>query len=245
MRTQSPDTHPEAERVQIALMRGFSPARKFAQIVSFTNTLAQASYQHRTDPVQFITTQYGAHWAKRFKYYVPTHLPPHTPYPDLHAALLHVIDRLEQRRIPYALAGRLACSLYGFPRSIDVLEIAVDYPHQIRISPFHTRIREVYLDTVNLVCIHMYHMPHWLFQAQKMHLFDGRLPLMVVSPEDVVLHLLKQYEEGGRRDDALYNDVLALVKTQAFSLDVAAMFNSGQVYGALRCAFTDAGMYHA
>src|SRR6266516_5632140 len=43
MRAQSMDTRPEAERVQIELMRKMSPAKKFGLVRSMTQTMIQAS----------------------------------------------------------------------------------------------------------------------------------------------------------------------------------------------------------
>ena len=43
MRTQSMDTSPEAERVQIELMRKASPARLFGMVRSMSQTMIQAS----------------------------------------------------------------------------------------------------------------------------------------------------------------------------------------------------------
>jgi len=46
MITQSPDTSPEAERVQIELIRKMSPARKFNLVRSMTRTMIQASREN-------------------------------------------------------------------------------------------------------------------------------------------------------------------------------------------------------
>jgi hypothetical protein len=46
MRTQSEDTSPEAERVQIELMRKMSPAKKFGLVRSMAQTMIQASREN-------------------------------------------------------------------------------------------------------------------------------------------------------------------------------------------------------
>jgi hypothetical protein len=43
MRTQSIDTTPEVERLQVVRIRSFSPARKFASVRSWTHTLTSAN----------------------------------------------------------------------------------------------------------------------------------------------------------------------------------------------------------
>ncbi len=45
MRTQSMDTSPEAERVQIELLRKASPAKRFGLVRSLSQSLIQASRQ--------------------------------------------------------------------------------------------------------------------------------------------------------------------------------------------------------
>jgi len=46
MITQSPDTSPEAERVQIELIRKMSPTRKLNLVRSMTRTMIQASREN-------------------------------------------------------------------------------------------------------------------------------------------------------------------------------------------------------
>ncbi|MFL5694565.1 MAG: hypothetical protein ACJ795_22450 [Ktedonobacteraceae bacterium] len=45
MRTQSMDTSPEAERVQIELLRKASPAERFSLVMSLSQSFIQASRQ--------------------------------------------------------------------------------------------------------------------------------------------------------------------------------------------------------
>lgn len=46
MKTQSQDTSPEVERVQIELIRKMSPARKIALVRSMSRTIIQASREN-------------------------------------------------------------------------------------------------------------------------------------------------------------------------------------------------------
>ena len=69
MRTQSIDTTPEVERLQVARIRSFSPARKFASVRSWTYTLTSANLHamrsgapesnERDIAVRFVTREYG------------------------------------------------------------------------------------------------------------------------------------------------------------------------------------------
>ena len=77
MRTQSIDTTPEVERLQIARIRSFSPARKFASVRSWTYTLTSANLRAMrsgtTEPnerdiaVRFVTREYGEALATDFE----------------------------------------------------------------------------------------------------------------------------------------------------------------------------------
>jgi hypothetical protein len=77
MKTQSPDTSPEAERVQIELIRKMSPARKFNLVRSMTRTMIQASrdnirslHPHLSEKelnLLFIELYYGKDLANRVR----------------------------------------------------------------------------------------------------------------------------------------------------------------------------------
>jgi len=69
MRTQSTDTTPEIERLRIARIRTFSPARKFASVRNWTSTLTSANLHamrngitqpnERVIAARFVTREYG------------------------------------------------------------------------------------------------------------------------------------------------------------------------------------------
>src|SRR3989442_15293631 len=77
MRTQSIDTTPEVERLQVARIRTFSPARKFASVRNWTHTLTSANLHamrsgtpesnERAIAVRFVTREYGRELATDFQ----------------------------------------------------------------------------------------------------------------------------------------------------------------------------------
>jgi hypothetical protein len=80
MRTQSPDTHPEAEAVQIALLRQASVAHRITRMRSLTASLMQLSKRaiRRANPglsedqlkILFVKYHYGEELAQRFQQYL-------------------------------------------------------------------------------------------------------------------------------------------------------------------------------
>ena len=76
MRTQSPDTSPAFEQIQIAYIRTFSAARKFRSVCSWTQSLTSANFSAIDDPssplqerdraIQFVTREYGNELASLF-----------------------------------------------------------------------------------------------------------------------------------------------------------------------------------
>ena len=77
MRTQSMDTSPEAEGVQIELLRKASPAKKFGLVSSLSQTLIQASRRNlrRLHPdfseeelaLLFVELNYGKELSERLR----------------------------------------------------------------------------------------------------------------------------------------------------------------------------------
>lgn len=135
MRTQSIDTSPAAERVQIALLRQRGPARRFQLAVSLSRSVRIAALlarQHRhpgltEQEAMFLSAAYS--WGNVFTAELRQLaqqrqiLPAFTTI-DLVAAFLPVIRTLEQMGIPCALTGSFARSIYGMQQThsqVDVL----------------------------------------------------------------------------------------------------------------------------
>jgi hypothetical protein len=80
MKTQSTDTHPNAEKVVISLMRKASPAKKFSQVRSLSQTMMQLSRRAiaRANPnldeqeidLLFVSLHYGKDLADRLREYL-------------------------------------------------------------------------------------------------------------------------------------------------------------------------------
>lgn len=84
MKTQSPDTHIETEKVLISLLREKTPAQKFSMVRSLSQTVIQLSKRaiRRAKPgiddrqvdLIFVELHYGKELATRYKKYLSENL---------------------------------------------------------------------------------------------------------------------------------------------------------------------------
>lgn len=133
MRTQSRDTSPEIEQVQIVGLRAFAPAKKFASVRSISASMhflaLRSEGQGLSDyerAVAFLKRCAPALVVDAFRAAVP-HPAEWVLAPfDLLPPLETVSHALDHAHVRYALAGALPRALYGFPRGVRTLEFLVD-----------------------------------------------------------------------------------------------------------------------
>src|SRR5260370_25226278 len=136
MRTQSIDTAPEVERLQVARIRSFSPTRKFASVRSWTHTLTSANLHamhsgtpepnERAIAMRFVTREYGRALATDFQAAVEQRPEWTIQEHDLLVALIPVIEAFECLGIRYYLSGSIACSVHGLPRGAQDIHFLAD-----------------------------------------------------------------------------------------------------------------------
>ena len=137
MRTQSLDTSPAFEQIQIAHTRTFSAARKFASTRSWTHSITSANlhcspefsdknWEHE-QAVSFISREYGEPLASLFLSALQQHPEWRLQASDIQEALLPLLDIAEQCDVLALLIGSVASSIYGFPRSVHDLDIVADF----------------------------------------------------------------------------------------------------------------------
>jgi len=136
MRTQSIDTTPEIERLQVARIRSFSPARKFASVRSWTHTLTSANVHamHSGTPepneqdiaMRFVTREYGKALATDFQAAVEQRPEWCFQEHDLLVAMIPVIEAFECLGIRHYLSGSIACSIHGLPRGAQDIDFLAD-----------------------------------------------------------------------------------------------------------------------
>ena len=154
MRTQSPDTSPAFEQIQIVHIRTFSAARKFRSVCSWTQSLTSANFSAIDDPssplqerdraIQFVTREYGNELASLFRNELVQRAEWSLHTPDLQAALLPVIERCEQKNVRYLLMGSLASAIYGLPRLARDIDLLIDL-HPEQFSSFFEPLAHRYV----------------------------------------------------------------------------------------------------
>lgn len=141
MKTQSADTSPEAERVQIALLRRASPARRLGlalDLSAWTLNLSLAGLRRMHPEVSVhdllwmsAALRYGITVAEQGRLH--SRGDRHVSIPEnIRPAVAPVIAALDELGIAYYIGGSLASSLHGIPRStMDVDLVAMLRPDQV------------------------------------------------------------------------------------------------------------------
>jgi hypothetical protein len=166
---------------------------------------------------------------------------------DLTEALTPVVSALESLGISYYIGGSIASSVYGVARSTLDADLAADLKLK-DIAPLVEHLQaSYYIDREMVEDAVRHHSSFNLIHfatATKIDIFvlqrrgfdrrvleRSRLDTLAVepqahvfrvaSPEDVILHKLRWYQEGGGVSERQWSDVLGVLKMQSASLDYA------------------------
>jgi hypothetical protein len=162
---------------------------------------------------------------------------------EIRLALRPVVEALERMGIPYMVAGSVASSMHGVPRT------TLDADVVARIEERHARplvealgdayyaseqmIRDAVRRGSSFNLIHQGSMVKIDVFVAKSRPYDagalGRrtrgaiedLEVDVATPEDVVLSKLAWYDGGGRTSERQWGDVLGLLRIHRGALDLA------------------------
>ncbi len=136
MRTQSVDTHPDAERIMIELIRRSPMSKRFRLVQSLTQSAFwsnihawRESHREATgqeEAVHLLSYSYGIALAQRVQAALEKSEHWHMQPIDLIAAMLPVLHAFDELRVPYYLGGSLASSLHGMQQLAQDIDLVVD-----------------------------------------------------------------------------------------------------------------------
>lgn len=153
MRMQSIDTHPEAERVMIELIRGAPISKRFRLVQSLTQSALWSSLhawreRHREASeheaaVHIVSTYYGVSLAQCVQEALERRESWHMQPIDLMAAMLPVVRAFDHLGVSSYLAGSIASSLHGMQQLAQDVDLVVDLPAS-SIAPLLTLLKPSY-----------------------------------------------------------------------------------------------------
>ncbi|MGB8343950.1 MAG: hypothetical protein WCD86_03645 [Ktedonobacteraceae bacterium] len=200
MRTQSPDTSPEVERVQIALFPQAPISKRFAIMSAWSQLLIGANKEsiRRQYPnadekeigLIFVARHYGQDIADKLQTIsVREKATQSFDSPLLSDAIMLVIEALERLDVSHYLGGSVASSIYGITRA-DFLKARAFDQEAFR-------------------------------RPQRRQILGDTRFFNITSPEDIILNKLEWYRMGGEVSDRQWGDVLGVLKVQGTNLDLA------------------------
>ena len=170
------------------------------------------------------------------------------------AAIMPVIQALEELGVPYHIGGSVASSIYGILRAtIDadliadlhlehvrplVLQLQTDYyidEDMIRDAiKRRSSFNVIHLDTMLKVDVYIPKSRSFdqeeLLRVHQEVLLEGTRPLNVASPEGTILNKLEWYRMGGEVSDRQWNDILGVLKVQGTHLDMAYLQRWAEIW---------------
>ncbi len=165
---------------------------------------------------------------------------------DALKALQPVLEALDRLAIPYYIAGSLASSAYGVPRSTMDVDLVVDIRTEHAPLLASLLARGYYVDE-NMIADAVTHSSSFnvihldtMFKVDLYVLTDTRfaqtqfsrrrkeairaspdLAAFLCSPEDAVLSKMDWFRKGGGVSERQWNDLVGVLKVQGKKLDVA------------------------
>ena len=177
MRTQSIDTSPDAERVQIALLRKRGVSKRFRSTASLSGSTMMASQLYRQQKSSGMTEQNAMFLSVEHplgqtlvnelrRASEQRQIFPDFSTIDMQSALFPVLKALEEAGIACALTGPLASCLYGMPQYVGQLDILADlndvdatFLQELLPAAFYVRLADIQAALTARTAITYYHLP--------------------------------------------------------------------------------------
>lgn len=163
---------------------------------------------------------------------------------DILAAIMPIIEALEQLKVDYHIGGSVSSSVYGIMRATLDADMIVNMRPQ-HVRSFVNSLKAAYYIDENAVrdairhkssfnAIHLdtmlkvdvYIPKDRLFDKEELRrvrlqaLVEGERPVYFASPEDTILNKLEWYRMDGEVSDRQWNDILGVLKVQGTNLDI-------------------------
>ncbi|MEO8956962.1 MAG: hypothetical protein ABI465_20615 [Ktedonobacteraceae bacterium] len=136
MTTQSVDTHPEAERLMIDVIRKAPVSKRFRLVQSLTQSVLWSSIHAWQESHQEVSEQeaaicsvscaYGTTLAQRVQAALEMREQWHVQPADLVTSMLSVLRVFDELRAPSYLGGSIASSLHGMQQMAQDIDLVVD-----------------------------------------------------------------------------------------------------------------------
>ncbi|OHB99492.1 MAG: hypothetical protein A3G70_08200 [Planctomycetes bacterium RIFCSPLOWO2_12_FULL_39_13] len=191
--------------------------------------------------------------------------------PDIIEIAYKVIKAFEKIGIVYHIGGSLASSAFGIPRATLDADIVADIKSE-QVSEIEALLKgEFYISTemiqnairyqssFNLIHLEtlfkvdVFILKHRSFDIQAFarrvqKTVSEHIPqkLFFSTPEDVILHKLEWYKEGGKVSDRQWSDIIGILRVQGSQLDIPYLDQWARelsVSTLLKQALVEAGLF--
>ncbi len=166
---------------------------------------------------------------------------------DFLTTLTPLFEVLNDLRVPYALGGSLASSLYGMQRATLQLDVvaALEPLHSLSLREqliskyffYRNEAQAALQQGTSFTLIHLVSLlkvvvsplkarvvdKEMLGRARSLLLTERSHPAKVLSPEDVAALLLEQFKSSDERADDIWYDLLGLLKVQGPTLHLTTL----------------------
>jgi len=153
MRTQSMDTRPEAERVQIEMIRKTPLAKRFDRVRSWTKIISRLNLQNMREQypntseeeiaIRLVSRSYDGVLADGIQKALKGRITKISDAPDLLAVIKSAVDIFEQLGVAYYIGGSVASSIYGMVQATQDVDVVVNLQIE-HIRPLLAQLRVGY-----------------------------------------------------------------------------------------------------